>query len=113
MAQKEVGIMKCRELAAVEGLDRDKMSMVIGGESWGEFNRDSIQDAGVGRAQLPLNIEFEEANGVKNLGQLTQFASDAFAAFGFKFPGNNAVKASVNIGFGAEVDLPPGLTKDF
>ena len=99
--------MKYTDLTAVEDIDRDEMTKVVGGESWGEFNRGSIQDAGTGRAHLPAVLAYEEANDVRNIGQVIQDLRTVPNGGGL--PGNNATKSAVSVVFSVSVDIPPGL----
>ena len=107
--------MKYRDLLAVEDIDRDKMAKVVGGVSWGEVNAasiqearvDTIEDAGTGRAQLPDVLIYENNFDIKNLGMVIQSLSNS--PIGGGLPGNNAVKAAVNVLFNAQVQIPPGL----
>jgi len=97
--------MKYRDLTAVDVIDRDAMTKIVGGISWGEFNSNGIQ--GVGRAHLPDVKIYENNFDIKNLGLVIQSVGDS--PIGDGLPGNNAIKAAVNVLFDGQVQIPPGL----
>ena len=100
-ARRARGIMKYRDLIAVGELDREEMSKVVGGISWGQLIHGAVQ--GVGRAHEAGAIEGEEFFQVKNLGQLTQAVAELTG-----YPGNNGPKKFLSDLLGG-VDVPPGL----
>jgi len=98
--------MKYRDLFAVEGIDREEMSTIVGGgdNSFGQFNSARILLNGVGRAQLPGVLGLENTYGVSNLGQVIQVLQGPWGA-GASYPGTNVGK------FHYGLDVPPGLPK--
>jgi len=82
--------MKYKDLTTVECIDRDEMSKVLGGLSFGEFLSSRVP--GIGRGNL-----VKEFFGI-SVGQAIQFLSDVTG-----YPGTNAGK-SLN-----GVDMPAGL----
>ena len=89
--------MKYTDLVALEDMDRDAMSKVVGGLKWGQFLSDRLHFFDEGRANLPAIKTSEETLGIPNLGQLIQYSSDLSG-----YPGNNTAKIG-------RTDLPPGL----
>src|SRR4030095_63373 len=92
------GFMKYTDLTAVEDIDRDKMSRIVGGDSFGKISGAYLASVRIGRALLPFIKDEEAAHLVTNLGQLIGVASDATG-----LQGNNGIKLVVG------ANLPPGL----
>jgi len=70
--------MKYTDLLAIEAIDRDEMTSVVGGgvvegnaqphNCFGAFNVETAQPGG--QANNPETVAFLEASGIPNLGQL-------------------------------------------
>jgi hypothetical protein len=84
--------MKYRDLTAVWDIDRDKMTRIVGGITWGAHISAGIHFYGEGFANLPPNKALEAQLGLTNLGELIQFGADFVG-----YPGINGGKAFNNI----------------
>ena len=95
--------MKYRDLLAAEVMDRDQLTKVVGGESWGQHLSGLIGFFGEGFANLPHIKALEAESGLTNLGQFIQDRSGKFG-----YPGLNGIKA-LDVSIGIDIKLPPGL----
>ena len=95
--------MKYRDLMAVQGIDRDEMTAVVGGESYGEYVSGNVP--GLGRPHTPNAQAAFLATGTDTIGELIQYRSEQYG-----YPGNNAIKRRLHDApYFLDIDLPPGL----
>jgi hypothetical protein len=97
--------MKYADLAAIEHVDRQAMTEVVGGGSWGDVVRGStsfINAVGQGLPHWPFIARQIGINNLRSLGDLIQLRSDQFG-----YPGINSPKSV--IGTVTDVKFPSGL----
>src|SRR4029453_13446305 len=96
--------MKFTDLTAVEDMDGDEMTKVVGGISFGEWQSARVLAAGEGVANLPQVKANEALLGLRNFGKLVQYLSEKL-----DLSGGKGVRARANSVGGFDIDIPPGL----